>query len=99
MFIHRFDGNINKNEVNKLTRVFETKVLSSKAAKLQLPIRYVILNPADIEAGGNVSFVRNNYYKLLSDYEIERMRSPRTEDDKELYDTLPQDVKEQIKKP
>ena len=99
VFIHRFDGNINKNEVNKLTRVFETKVLSSKAAKLQLPIRYVILNPADIEAGGNVSFVRNNYYKLLSDYEIERMRSPRTEDDKELYDTLPQDVKEQIKKP
>ena len=99
VFIHRFDGNIPRNEVNKLTRVFQTKILSSVAEHLQLPIRYVILNPADIEAGGNVSFVQASYYKLLSDYEIERLRSPRSEEDKELYDTLPKDVKDQLKKP
>jgi hypothetical protein len=99
VFIHRFDGKIPINEVNKLTRVFKTKILSSKAENLLLPIRYVILNPVSIESGGNVSFVRNDYYKLLSDYEIERLRSPRSEEDKELYKALPPDIKKQINKP
>ena len=43
----------------------------------------------------NYSF--NTYYKLLSDYELERLRDPKTDEDIEVYNSLPSTVKEQIK--
>jgi hypothetical protein len=79
VFVYRFDGSIKKSDVNKLTKVFGTKIDTSKASKLKLPVRYVLLNPADIQAAGNISFIKGRYFKLLSDYEIERLKEPRTE--------------------
>ena len=94
VFIYRFDTNIKEDDLIKITQTFGV----SKAASVILPARYIIINPADIQIGGNISFVSNKFYKVLSDYELERLRNPRTEEDQEVYNALPDDVKETIKK-
>jgi hypothetical protein len=94
VFMYRFDTNIKEDDLIKITQTFGI----SKAASVTLPSRYIIINPADIQIGGNISFVTNKFYKVLSDYELERLRSPRTEEDKEVYESLPQDVKDNIQK-
>jgi len=94
VFIYRFDTNIKEDDLIKITQTFGI----SKAASVTLPARYIIINPADIQIAGNISFVTNRFYKVLSDYELERLRSPRTEEDKEVYESLPQEVKDNIQK-
>lgn len=94
VFIYRFDTNIKEDDLIKITQTFGV----SKAASVILPARYIIINPADIQIGGNISFVSNRFFKVLSDYELERLRNPRTQEDQEVFDSLPDDVKENIKK-
>lgn len=94
VFIYRFDTNIKEDDLIKITQTFGV----SKAASVILPARYIIINPADIQIGGNISFVTNRFYKVLTDYELERLRHPRTDEDKEVYDALPQEVKDSIQK-
>tara|TARA_Y100000593_G_scaffold94174_1_gene191995 strand:- start:8124 stop:10067 length:1944 start_codon:yes stop_codon:yes gene_type:complete len=97
-FIHRFDAKIQKSDIKNLTKVFGVRGLSSAKNSLLLPSRYIILNPADIQAGGNISFVSSKFYKQLSGYEIERLRNPQTEEDKEVYDSLDQRTKDELAK-
>ena len=51
-----------------------------------------MLNPADIQVGGNISFTANTYYKTLSGYELERLRNPRTKEDEEVLKSLGPEV-------
>jgi len=94
VFLYRFDTNIKQDDLIKITQTFGI----SKAASFTLPSRYIIINPADIQIAGNISFVSNRFYKILSDYELERLRTPRTEEDVEVYNSLPPEVKDAISK-
>ena len=87
VFVYRFDAKVQKKDVPKLSKVFGVKRLTAKS-EVMLPSRYIILNPADIQAGGNISFVASKFYKLLSDYEIERLKNPRSEEDIEVFQSL-----------
>lgn len=93
-FIYRFDTKVKEDDLIKITQTFGV----SKAASVTLPSRYIIINPADVQIGGNISFVTNTFYKVLSDYELERLRNPRTDEDLEVYNSLPDNVKENIQK-
>jgi len=85
VFIYRFDTSVSDADIVKITQTFG---LTSKAS-VDLPARYIILNPADIQIGGSINFAVGRYYKLLSDYELERLRSPKTDEDKEVLNSLP----------
>jgi hypothetical protein len=97
VFIYRFDGEVQPEDLKKISQTFGE--IGFAADKLTLPVRYIILNPADIQAGGSISFASTVYYKLLSSYELERLRKPRTDEDKEVWKSLPAEVQEKIKKP
>jgi len=92
VFIYRFDTSVSNEDVTKITQTFG---LTTKAS-VDLPARYIILNPADIQIGGSINFSVGRYYKLLSDYEIERLRSPKTDEDKEVLDSLPPETRKNI---
>ena len=96
VFIHRFDTKLQPEDFKKITQTYGTSSLLSSSSEGTLPSRYIILNPADIEMGGNISFFSGQYYKVLSDYELERLRNPRTEEDKEVFDSLDPDTKNAI---
>lgn len=86
VFIYRFDYKVNQSDISKITQVFGSESLAANS--LELPSKYMILNPADIQYGGNISFVGGNYYKILTDYELQRLRNPTTDEDREVLKSL-----------
>lgn len=98
VFTYRFDTSLTSEQLLKITQTFGSKLKSvAQDGSVKLPARYTIVNPADIYVGGTVNYAFNVYYKLLSDYELERLRDPKTDEDTEVYNNLPQDVKDKIK--
>ena len=98
VFTYRFDTSLTSEQLLKITQTFGSKLKTiAQDGSVKLPARYTIVNPADIYVGGTVNYAFNVYYKLLSDYELERLRDPKTDEDIEVYNNLPQDVKEKIK--
>jgi hypothetical protein len=93
VFVYRFDTKVSDDDLNKITQTFG---LTSKAA-VNLPSKYIILNPADIQLGGTINFSMGKYYKLLSDYELERLKSPKTEEDLEVLRSLPPETQKLIR--
>lgn len=89
VFIYKFLYNITNTEVNKMSRAEVTK---------KIPLRYTILNPADMRAEGSATFVNFNYYKMLNSYELARLKVPKTEDEKRFMDSLPVKIRDEIKK-
>ena len=73
VFVYRFDALLKDSDVKKITKTF-----GSSRSEKHLPVRYTILNPADIQIQGGLNFVKGIYYKILTDYELARLRNPRT---------------------
>jgi len=95
VFLYRFDTKVSDSDVNKITQAFG---LTSTKASVNLPSRYLILNPSDIQIGGTINFSVGRFYKVLSDYELERLKAPKTDEDKEVLKSLPPETQELIKK-
>ena len=89
VFLYRFNGNFALDQYGKMQTAFGLK-------KNQIPIRYVNLNPAQIYLISGISY-NNNYVKALSRYEIERLKTPLTDEDKQVFNSLPENVKKLIK--
>ncbi len=96
-FIHRFDTKIQPDDLKRITQTYGGSKLTSVAEESKLPSRYIILNPADIQMGGNISFFSGMYYKILTDYELERIKNPKTEEDQQVYDSLDPETKKALK--
>jgi hypothetical protein len=98
VFTYRFDTSLTSEQLLKITQTFGSKLKSiAENGDIKLPARYTLINPSDVYVGGTVNYSFNMYYKLLSDYELERLRDPKTDEDKEVYESLPPQVKEQVK--
>ena len=92
VFLYRFDTKIKDADISKITQTFG---LTSKAS-VNLPARYIVLNPADVQIGGSINFSIGRYYKILSDYELERLKNPKTDEDKEVFNSLPKETQNLI---
>ena len=99
VFTYRFDYKVDKSDLPRITQVFGSSASSLAVdQELKLPSNYMVLNPADIQYGGNISFVGSNYYKILTDYELQRLKDPRTEEDKEVLRSLSPENRKKIAK-
>ena len=94
VFIHKFDGELKGRDALKITQTYA----ASNRSKVTLPVRYMILNPADVQLTGSASFWNGTYYKVFSDYELARLQNPQTEEDKEILESLDPEAQELIKK-
>lgn len=92
VFVFRFDGELNYSEYRKITR---SDAALQKVIKT-VPLKYTILNPADIRCLGNASFLNAKYGKVLNDYEAKRLQLRQTKEDQELYDSLDAESKKSI---
>jgi len=95
VYIYRFFSKLQKADLLKINQTYADLLDKEKEGKIAS--RYVLLNPADILMAGNISFTNASYYKSLSDYELERLKNPRTEEDKQVLENLPAETKKQIK--
>ena len=96
VFLLRLDVGLTPEAIKGLTQVFGLK--TSNAKKIYLPAKYIMLNPADIEAAGTVGFFNAKYYKVLTSYELARLKKPVTEEDRNVLEALPAESRKAIKK-
>lgn len=99
-FIVRYDDVVQPGDIKKIVQTYGFKVAKGlselEVEPAQLPSRYEILNPADILFAGQISFNMGRYYKRISDYELARLRNPKTDEDVAVLKALPPDVRKQI---
>lgn len=95
IFMYRVDGKFSKSDFDKLTKIYGSSLALKPG---DLPVKYILLNPYDIVASKSSSFEQGRYEKILSEFDIERLKNPKTEYDQQVYESLDQDVKEKIQK-
>lgn len=65
--------------------------------KNEVPVTYILLNPFEITVNRAMAFKNGVYYKIYSEYDLERLRQPKTQHDQEVFDALDKDIQEKIK--
>ena len=95
VFIYRLDTEISSKDIVKMTQTFG-EMEPQPGTSLSIPIKYIILNPADIQLRGSVSSLSGRYMKVLSDYELECLKNPKTEEDKAVLNSFPPEVIQSI---
>ena len=106
VFTYRFDAVVQPEDLKRITQTFGEQKRpnnyinnikpSDDENELKIPIRYIILNPADIRLLGTANFGIAIYQKILTEYELMRLRYPQTPEDEELFQALPDDTKRLI---
>lgn len=92
VFMLRLDGTLDFSSVTKMMEIYGS---SKKNAKI--PIKYIMVNPSDIVAKGSVTFSEYQYYKVLTPFEISRLKNPTSDHERELFNSMPDEVKLTIK--
>lgn len=77
VFLYKLNAEFSKDDMMLISEI-------TAAENQDIPIRYIVLNPADIQSIGSASFVSPRYVKVLNDFEIQVMTNPQTDEDKEL---------------
>lgn len=96
VFVYRFDATLSNQEITKITQTFGSGLSSALSSSNKIPSSYMLVNPADIRMTGTLAFNNPVYYKMVTNYELERLKTRQTEEDIQVYDSLPEDVKKQI---
>jgi hypothetical protein len=90
VFMYRMDGRIKTSDTGKVLETY------GATKNVPIPIKYLIMNPTDIATKGSISFNDFQYFKVLTPYEISRLKDPKTEHEVEMYNSLPEDVQVRI---
>lgn len=64
----------------------------------KIPVRYLMLNPADIEVTEQMNFGDYSYAKVLTNFEMAKLRDPKTDKDKDIFNSLPKEIQDELKK-
>ncbi len=98
VFIYKLNAKFTAEELLKINKVYaaENKILPNRS----IPIKYVFLNPYDFVADRVLSFSAQDgvYKKILSEYDIQKLKNPQTDYDREVFNALPDDAKNGIRK-
>jgi len=62
-----------------------------------IPIQYTLLNPYYVTVNRTSSWKSMLYQKVLSEYELERLRTPKNDHDKMIFDQLDEQTKDKIR--
>lgn len=89
VFIYKFDGKFGPAYYKGYQNAYGMK-------ENKVPIRYELMNPTSVYVPNGLTYPYT-YVRLLSTYELARLKNPLTEQDKQVYDSLPKFVKDQIK--
>jgi len=90
IFIYKFNGKIEPEKFAKMKTAF------AAAKSPELPIRYIILDPKQVYLQVGPTY-NQTYVRMLSTFEIERLRNPQTPEDRQMLKDFPPDIQKQIK--
>jgi hypothetical protein len=72
LVLFRMDVSAQSEVIRKMRKAYAVEI---KAAEVEIPLKYIILNPAEIKALSSGSFHDGEYVKTLSSYEISKIKS------------------------
>jgi hypothetical protein len=78
VFLYKLNAIFNKEDLSAISDVL------TAAKQKEVPIRYIILNPADIQSIGSASFISPRYVKVLNDFEMQVLTNPKSDEEKDL---------------
>ena len=81
VFMYKLNATFNKEDMMTITQLMG-------ATEKEIPVKYVVLNPADIQSIGSASFIAPRYVKVLNDFEMQILTNPKTDDDKKLAEKI-----------
>ena len=79
VFLYKLNAQFTKQDMRVLSDLITTEARAG-----EIPVRYIVLNPADIQAIGSASFATPQYVKVLNDFEMQILTNPDNDQDKEL---------------
>lgn len=94
IFIYKFNGKIADDKMARMKTAMAGETIAATGP--EIPIRYIILDPKQVylQVGPNYN---NTYSRMLSTFEIERLRNPQTPEDRQVLRSFPADIQRQIK--
>jgi hypothetical protein len=95
IFIYRVDGKFDLEDFKKLSTMYAEE---GAEIRNQIPLKYILLNPFDIVAKRVTTFNATSYEKVLSEYDLERLRNPQSEEDIDLLNSFPEEDRKNIQK-
>ena len=91
--LYRFDADITTELLRKISNIYGSE---SKNYKGKIPIKYLLINPAFLRVDQGLNFSNQTYYKLLTNYEISKIKNPRTEEEIDFANSLSKKIKDAI---
>jgi len=70
---------------------------TSYNVKNSIPVQYTLLNPYYVTVNRTSSWKAMLYQKVLSEYELERLRTPKNDHDQMIFDQLDEQTKDKIR--
>jgi hypothetical protein len=83
VFLYKLNAQFTKQDMRVLSDLITTEARAG-----EIPVRYIILNPADIQALGSASFISPQYVKVLNDFEMQVLTNPTNEQDRQLAEKV-----------
>jgi hypothetical protein len=83
VFLYKLNAQFTKQDMRVLSDLITTEARAG-----EIPVRYIMLNPADIQAIGSASFIAPQYVKVLNDFEMKVLTNPDNEQDKQLAERV-----------
>lgn len=81
------------------TQVEADKIVSTlNPANKKIPVKYTLLNPFWVTARRTNGWHDTCYMRVMSEYELERLRDPKTDSDKVIFKSLDQTIQDAIKR-
>jgi len=84
VFIYKLFGEFPRESLRKLQQ------MNIAEAALKVPLKYIILNPYDIQVLASSSFTSPIYKKRLNSFEIGALLRPNNDEDKKIASTMPE---------
>lgn len=93
---YRIDGTITPEDVSGYKEVYG-KIKFTEDNTIKIPLAYITLNPKDIFANGSLNYLNPIYLRSFNVHEIKRLLNPKTEEDKELANSIGEDILSKFK--
>jgi hypothetical protein len=93
IFLFRLDGDITRADALKMNQTYGAN------GGFSLPLRYIMLNVADIAALNNITYDTPAYFKILTPQQVQILKKSTNSDDKEVYKSLSKAISKYFESP
>jgi hypothetical protein len=91
IFFQRIDARLEKSDILAISQNYA----ESQAKTINIPSRYILLNPADI-CVNSIAYDQPCYYRIISKLELEHMKNTGDEGDRETYQSIKQAIEKYV---